>query len=358
VYCVIMAGGIGSRFWPMSRNSRPKQFIDVFGTGQSLLQQTFSRVTKFCPPENIFVVTSEAYRNQVLEHIPSINPSQVLLEPMRRNTAPCVAFANHIIAKRNPNALIVVAPSDHLILDEQGFVNTIHRALAFASANNALLTIGIKPSRPETGYGYIQINSKVDADDENLFGVKTFTEKPNLELAKVFLESGEFFWNSGVFIWSLTSISGAFDKYLPEVQALFREGDSHFGTPTQDQAVASIYAQCKNISIDYGIMEKADNVHVLCSEFGWSDLGTWGSLYLNASKDEKGNATMGSNAMTYGVTNSLIHAPKDKLIVVQGIDDIILVDTDNVLLICRKDNEQEVKAILNDVLIEKGDKFI
>ncbi|HOP03115.1 MAG TPA: mannose-1-phosphate guanylyltransferase [Tenuifilaceae bacterium] len=358
VYCVIMAGGVGSRFWPLSRQAMPKQFLDILGTGSSLLQQTFSRATNFCPPENVYIVTGTQYKDLVLAQIPSISSEQIILEPMRRNTAPCIAFANEKIRKRNPNALVVVAPSDHLILDQASFIRTIETSLSFAQAHEALITIGIKPSRPETGYGYIQVKKQVEKNIPNLFKVKTFTEKPSLEMAELFLETGEFYWNSGVFVWSLSAISSAFTKYLPEVSNLFSESSKHYNTQNEAQIVYDIYSECKNISIDYGIMEKADNVYVICSEFGWSDLGTWGSLYLNSAKDAHGNTVSGSNVMHYDVSNSLINFPNDKLVVVQGLSDYILVERDNILLICKKENEQEIKQYLNNVIIEKGDRFI
>jgi mannose-1-phosphate guanylyltransferase len=358
VYCVIMAGGIGSRFWPLSRTEKPKQFLDILGTGNSLLRQTFLRVTKFCKPENVYVVTGKEYQDLVLEHLPELTADQVLLEPLRRNTAPCIAFANHKIQNLNPNAIVVVAPSDHLVLEQDNFVSTINTAIEFAANRSALLTIGIKPSRPETGYGYIQTCKHADKLIPNLFKVKTFTEKPNLELANIFIESGEFYWNSGIFIWSLPAINEAFEKYLPEVHSLFQNISTQFNTPNQSEAVEGVYSQCRNVSIDYGILEKSDNVFVICSEFGWSDLGTWGSLYQNYPKDKNGNAVSGENVMTYGVTNSIINVPTDKLVVVQGLDDYIIAESDNILLICKKQDEQDIKTIQNDVLIEKGNKFI
>jgi mannose-1-phosphate guanylyltransferase len=353
-----MAGGVGSRFWPLSRQTMPKQFLDILGTGSSLIQQTFARVTNFCPPENVYIVTGTQYKDIVLQQIPNLTSDQIILEPMRRNTAPCIAFANEKIRKRNPNAMVVVAPSDHLILDQTSFIRTIETSLSFAKSHEALVTIGIKPSRPETGYGYIQVKKQIDKSIPNLFKVKTFTEKPSLEMANLFLETGEFFWNSGVFIWSLEAINSAFSKYLPDVKNLFSESSQHFGTPNESQVVYDLYSECKNISIDYGIMEKADNVYVICSEFGWSDLGTWGSLYQNSTKDDQGNAITGSNVMHYDVSNSLINVPKNKLVVVQGLKDYILVEKDNILLICQKKNEQEIKQYLNNVIIEKGDEFI
>lgn len=358
VFCVIMAGGIGSRFWPLSRTQKPKQFLDILGTGESLLRQTFKRVTKFCELKNVFVVTGKEYKNLVLEQLPELGANQIILEPMRRNTAPCIEYANQKIKAINPNAIVVVAPSDHLVLEQEKFVSTIQTAVNFAANHSALLTIGIKPSRPETGYGYIQTCNLVDKAIPNLFNVKTFTEKPNLELAKIFLESGEFYWNSGIFIWSLENINDAFQKYLPEVHSLFSGITNSLNTVDEEGAVESVYSQCKNISIDYGILEKSDNVYVICSEFGWSDLGTWGSLHQNFSKDKNGNAIVGGNVMAYGVTNSIINVPAEKLVVVEGLDNYIIAEEDNILLICRRESEQDIKTFQNDVLIEKGDKFI
>jgi mannose-1-phosphate guanylyltransferase len=352
-----MAGGIGSRFWPLSRSNKPKQFLDILGVGKSLIQQTFDRITMFCKPENVYVVTGKAYKKQVLQHLPKISENQVILEPIRRNTAPCIAYANQRILKQNPNAIVVVAPSDHLIIKEDEFCETINTAIKFASEQDALLTIGIKPNRPETGYGYIQISEKESNTVPNLFKVKTFTEKPNLEMAEIFLKSGEFFWNSGVFIWSLQSIRKAFQTYLPEVHGLFEEIFPAINTADEKDSVSTVYSECRNISIDYGIMEKADNVYVICSEFGWSDLGSWGSLYNNSNKDKSGNAITGCNVMTYDTSNTLVNVPNSKLVVIQGLKDYIVVESDNVLLICSKESEQEIKNYLSDVQIEKGEKF-
>jgi len=356
-FCVIMAGGIGSRFWPLSRTSRPKQFIDILGTGQTLLQQTFSRMCRICPAENILIVTSQIYKNLVLEQLPGISEEQVLLEPMRRNTAPCISFANYIIKRKNPNAQIVVAPSDHLILNEDKFVETINGALDFTAKNESLLTLGIKPNRPETGYGYIQVGPSVSKQLSNFKKVKTFTEKPNYDLAKVFVESGEFFWNSGIFVWSLKSIQSAFEKNLPEVDTLFKDASNHFGTKTENKAIEGAYSECRNISIDYGVMEKADNVFVICSEFGWSDLGTWSSLYSHSKKDKKENTINGKNVMLYDSKRTLVNVPDNKLVILQGLEDCIVVESDDILLICKMKDEQEIKKFVSDVLIEKGEKF-
>jgi mannose-1-phosphate guanylyltransferase len=357
IYCIIMAGGIGSRFWPLSRTSKPKQFIDILGTGKTLLQQTFIRMNRICPSENITIVTSQIYKEIVLEQLPGISEDQVILEPMRRNTAPCISFANYKIKQKNPNAVVIVAPSDHLILNEEKFVETINNALGFASQNDALLTLGIKPSRPETGYGYIQVGAIADKHNTNLKKVKTFTEKPNLELAKVFIDSGEFYWNSGLFIWSLKSIIKAFEKNLPEVDSLFKDISPRFGTSDENAAVERAYSECRNISIDYGIMEKASNVYVICSEFGWSDLGTWGSLYTHSNKDNKLNAVNGKNVMLYDSKKSLVNVPDNKLVILQGLEDYIVVESDDILLICKMKDEQEIKKFVSNVLMEKGEKY-
>lgn len=359
-YCVIMAGGIGSRFWPLSRTKKPKQFLDILGVGKTLLQQTFDRLKKVFPAENIFIVTNEDYNSLVLKQLPEIRENQVLLEPMRRNTAPCIAYANMKIQLEDPNAIIMVAPSDHIILKETEFLDVVRKGLEFVTENDSLLTLGIQPNRPETGYGYIQVNgdkSKIDLNS-SIRKVKTFTEKPNLEMAELFLKSGDFFWNSGMFFWSLKSIMNAFEIYLPEINLLFKEGLEFYNTPEESEFIAKSYPNCGNISIDYGIMEKADNVHVLCSDFGWSDLGTWGSLYDMLSKSPEKNTISGANVFTYNTQNCLINVPENKLTVIQGLDDYIVVESDNILLICRKQDEQKIKNFVNDVRIEKGESFI
>ncbi len=358
-YCVIMAGGIGARFWPMSKTYRPKQFIDILGTGKTLIQQTFDRFLEVCPKENIYIVTNEFYKSTILEQLPGIKEDQVLSEPMRRNTAPAVAYAAYKINEINPNANLVVAPSDHIILKEKEFTNVILTALDAASNNDWLLTLGITPSRPDTGYGYIQFcDDKPYDKDENLRKVKTFTEKPNLELAKTFLESGDFLWNSGIFIWSMKSILAAFDKHLPEVGDLFKKGSGKYSTDQEQAFINQTFTVCKNISIDYGVMEKADNVYVLASEFGWSDLGTWGSLFDIRQKDENNNAIVGKNVMTFNSKECIVNVPDDKLVVLQGLNDFIVVEDEGVLLICKKEDEQNIREIVNAVKVEKGDKYV
>ncbi len=356
-YCVIMAGGIGSRLWPMSKTANPKQFHDVLGVGRTLIQQTFDRFKDICPKENIFIVTNNSYKAQVQQQIPEINESQILCEPDRRNTAPCVAYACFKIEGLDPEANIVVASSDHLILNDEQFKSTILLSLQQAKEKDCLITLGIKPSRPDTGYGYIQFVEEKGTIDPSIKKVKTFTEKPNLELAKEFIESGDFYWNSGIFIWSLRSIIKAFEKYMPHTNGLFSEGRGIYNTIGENEFINSTYAQCKNISIDYGIMEKAHNVYVVLSDFGWSDLGTWGSLYAHAKKDKAGNALVGKNIKVYDASNNIVHMPKDKMVVVQGLNDYIIVESDGVLLICKKEDEQQIKNFVNDIKSEKGEKF-
>jgi mannose-1-phosphate guanylyltransferase len=358
-FCVIMAGGIGARFWPMSRTSHPKQFIDILGTGETLIQQTYKRFTRIMNRENIYIVTNEAYRSLVKEQIPGITDDQILCEPARRNTAPCIAYANYRILARDPEACIVVAPSDHIILKEEIFLENILTALEAAAGHEWLLTLGIRPSRPDTGYGYIQFEEgTVYPKDPHLKKVKTFTEKPDLELATTFLKCGDFLWNAGIFVWSLKSIMKAFTGFLPEVDNLFRKGTGKYGTPGEQDFINETYGICKSISIDYGIMEKASNVYVLAVDFGWSDLGTWGSLYENRSRDENGNAIVGKNVMLYESRNNIVNMPQDKLVVLEGLEDYIVVESENVLLVCKKSDEQQIRQFVNDVRLEKGEKFV
>jgi mannose-1-phosphate guanylyltransferase len=353
-----MAGGIGSRFWPVSRTSVPKQFLDILGVGHSLLQLTYNRFVKIMPKENIFIVTNRSYIDLVSQQLPELPTENILLEPYRRNTAPCIAFANFKILKKNPNANIVVAPSDHLIVKEDEFLKVVNSGLDFVSKNEALLTLGITPSRPETGYGYIQSNNEVKVEGyNNLMKVKTFTEKPNLEMARVFLESGEFFWNSGIFLWSVKSINKAFDEFLPEINTLFAEGKGLYYTPMEDSFINDIYPRCKSISIDYGIMEKAKNVYVLCSDIGWSDLGTWGSLYEHSKKDDAGNHIDGDSVFAYDIKNTVVKVPSNKVVVVQGLTDYIVAESDGILLICKMQDEQMIKQFVNDVKLKKGEEF-
>ena len=353
-----MAGGIGSRFWPMSRNNYPKQFIDILGTGKTLIRQTYERFTSICPPENIYIVTNEAYLSLVFQQIPELNKDQVLAEPQRRNTSPCVAYAASKIYAINPDANLVVAPSDHIIKNENNFREAIIRGLAFTAENDVLLTIGIQPSRPDTGYGYIQFNEDTSDEEFKIRKVKTFTEKPNLEMAKFFLKSGEFLWNAGIFLWNVKTILKAFEDLMPEMHSIFMEGTEHYYKQTEADFIRKAYALCKNISIDYGIMEKARNVYVLSAEFGWSDLGTWKSLYEQLPHDKQGNAIVGPHVMVDHTSNCIINMTKNKLAVIQGLENFIVVETDNVLLICPKDDEQQVRNLVNDVKIKKGEKYV
>jgi len=354
-FCVIMGGGIGSRFWPFSRESFPKQFLDFFGFGRSLLQMTVDRFVKIIPTENIYIVTNEKYSDLVKEQLPMLHERQILLEPVRRNTAPCIAYAVYHIKKRCPNANIVVAPSDHLILKENEFLTAISNGLEFVGNNDALMTLGIKPSRPETGYGYIQRSDKAIGEFKK---VKTFTEKPNLELAKVFVESGEFFWNSGIFLWNVNVIMNAIRKYLPEISARFDTGFDRFNTPDEQGFINLHYPYCPNISIDFGLMEKAGNVYMLCVDFGWADLGTWGSLFDMAQKDEDNNAVLKTRAILYECKNNIIVLGDSKrLALVQGLEDYIIAESGNVLLICKKDDEQRIKTFMADTSLKYDDEF-
>ncbi len=352
-----MAGGIGSRFWPISRTAHPKQFIDILGTGKTLIQQTYERFLKIVPEENIFILTNEIYSDLVLQQIPGMDKSRILCEPVMRNTAPCIAYGCHKIEKLNPDAAIVVAPSDHLILDTEGFVKSISKSLKTASENDCLITLGIKPSRPDTGYGYIQYNTK--KIDEDFYKVKTFTEKPNTELARTFVQSGDFLWNAGIFVWSVKNILQSFQKHLPEINDIFNEGALVYNTDKETEFIQAAFTQCTNISIDYGIMEKAENVYVLPSEFGWSDLGTWASVYELSDKDYVGNAVIPSErVIMYDSSNCMVNVPEGKLVVLQGLHDFIVVEDNNTLLICPRDQEQEIKQIVTDVKQRFGTDFI
>lgn len=354
-YCVIMGGGIGSRFWPFSRESYPKQFLDFFGTGRSLLQMTFDRFAKIIPVENIYIVTNKIYYELIKEQLPELGDDQILLEPCRRNTAPCVAYAAYHIRACNPNANIVVAPSDHLILKEDVFLTDVQRGLDFVRENDALVTLGIKPSRPETGYGYIQSSDDMQGDFTK---VKTFTEKPNLDLAKIFYASGEFFWNSGLFLWNVNSILNAFEKFLPDICVRFDLGKEKFNTQEERDFIQEHFPYCPSISIDYGIMEKADNVYMLCADFGWADLGTWGSLFDIARKDESNNASLKSEVMLYESSGNVVALEdSDRLVVVQGLHDYIIAESGNVLLICKKEDEQRIKQFVADAQIKYGKEY-
>jgi mannose-1-phosphate guanylyltransferase len=357
-YVIIMAGGIGSRFWPLSRQDKPKQFLDILGTGETLIQQTYRRFKDICPENNIFIVTGADQRELVLEQL-KIDPSKVLGEPFRRNTAPCLAYGAFRILKENPNAVIAVTPADHLITQEDKFKEEIIKCFDFAANYDALLTIGITPNRPETGYGYIQADKKKSVKEhEGIIKVKTFTEKPDIDLAKMFIQSGDFSWNSGIFIWNVNSVLAAFEKYMPETYSVFDEGRELFGTEHEKNFISKAYAVCKSISIDYGIMEKADNVYVMCTDFGWSDLGTWGSLYEHIAHDETGNAIVSGEVFSYDNNRNIINISSGKLAVIQGLSDYIIVDSNDALLIVRKEDEQRIKDYLDDVLKASKGKYL
>ncbi|MBQ5899038.1 MAG: NTP transferase domain-containing protein [Alistipes sp.] len=352
-FCVIMAGGIGSRFWPMSRKHMPKQFLDILGTGKSFIRATFERFLPLVPVENFYVVTNTMYKDLVLEHIPELDPKQVLCEPIRRNTAPCIAYAAYTLQKEHPNANMIVTPSDHLILNEVDFHAIIKECLEYAENNDALMTVGIRPSRPETGYGYIQ-----KSNNDLISRVKCFTEKPHLELAQTFVECGEFFWNSGIFIWTVENIIKAFEKHLPDHHALFEAAKNDIGTEREQKALEQVFSESKSISVDYGIMEKADNVYVRCGDFGWSDVGTWSSVYQLSRKDRYANTKSHEGCYTYNTRSSIISVPKDKIAVVNGLRDYIVVDTDDVLMICPRSEEQSIKMYIDDVKFDGGEKHI
>jgi mannose-1-phosphate guanylyltransferase len=351
-----MAGGIGSRFWPMSRQDYPKQFLDILNTGRTLIQWTFDRFANFIPPENIYVVTSQEYISIVKEQLPQLRVDNILGEPSRKNTAPCIAYISFKLQQMDPKASLIVAPADHLILDKIAFTKVCLEALSFVNKHNALITLGIKPSYPNTGYGYIQYEQHAVSD--NVYKVKTFTEKPNLELAKTFLASGDFLWNAGIFVWQVKNVVAAFEKYLPEMYDVFVADKEKFNTPAEKEALQTIYPLCTNISIDFGIMEKADNVYLIPSSFGWSDLGTWNSAYENLNKDYLDNAVAGDNVIVIDATRCMIHAPNDKLVLLQGLDNVIVVDTDDVLLICKREKEQEIKEYVAEVKRNKGDQYL
>jgi mannose-1-phosphate guanylyltransferase len=358
-YCVIMAGGVGSRFWPVSKTAKPKQFLDILGLGRTFLQMTFDRFSKICPVENIFVVTNDLYTKLVAEQLPELHAEQILSEPMRRNTAPCIAYANMKIRMKNHDANIVVAPSDHLITNEAEFLKIIEQALNFTKETDALVTLGLKPTRPETGYGYIQISHQPYSEKhKTVQKVQSFTEKPDYEVAKQFMESGEFFWNSGIFIWSLSSISRAFETYQQDIASLFMPG-MEIATPEAERDfITAAYAECKNISVDKGIMENADNVYVICGDFGWSDLGTWDSLYENSKKNESNDVLIGNNIMTYETKNILVKVPNNKLVVLQGLEDFIVAESDDMLLVCRRNDERKIRDIVNDIQLKKGNEYV
>lgn len=353
-YAVIMAGGSGTRFWPFSRSQKPKQFLDVLGVGQSLLQMTYERFKEITDSSRILIVSNTKYKDMILEQLPEISEDQVLLEPFQRNTAPCIAYACYKIASREPDAQIVVSPSDHIVFKGDVFTSIINTALESILKDKKLVTVGVKPTRPETGYGYIQF---IEDDDSEIKRVKTFTEKPEKQLAQTFIDSGEFVWNAGIFVWSVSAILEAFNKYLPEMDEVFSNLMPAYDTKDEQSMVDEAYAQCKNISIDYGVMEKAKNVFVIMGDFGWSDLGSWQSLYEISEKDENQNM-VDANTIIYDSHGCTISGPKDKLIVVSGLDNCLISDHGNAILICNKKRGTELKRIVHDIQASKSVKFI
>lgn len=355
-YVAIIAGGIGSRFWPKSRVGYPKQFLDILNVGKTLIQSTVDRFLQFVPKENIYIVTSGDYADIVEKQLPMLNKDNIVSEPSRKNTAPCIAYIAFKIQQMDPEANLIVAPADHLILDTTTFENICAKAIDFVEHNDALVTLGIQPTYPNTGYGYIQHETEVN--DDNIFKVKTFTEKPNIDLAKTFLLSGDFLWNAGIFIWKNKTILRMFEIHQPEMYEIFLQEKEKYNTSEEKEAIERIYPLCSSISIDYAIMEKANNVYVIPSSFGWSDLGTWASAYDNLEKDYLGNAVAGDKVMIIDATQCMISAPQNKLMVLQGLDDMIVVDTEDVLLICKKDKEQEIKEYVAEVKRNIGDKYL
>jgi mannose-1-phosphate guanylyltransferase len=337
-----MAGGVGSRFWPVSTTDFPKQFHDMLGSGETLIQKTFSRLSKLIPTENILILTNERYNALVLEQLPMVKQEQVLLEPAMRNTAPCILYASLKIQKLNPNAVMVVAPSDHWIEDEVEFANNLQQCFDFCQKENALMTLGIQPTFPNTGFGYIEFDKN---DVTPIKRVNQFREKPDYETAKAFLEAGNFLWNGGIFIWSVKSVTEAFAKFQPQMNALFQQGLESYNTSNEKQFIVTNYDKAENISIDYAIMEKAQNVYVLPATFDWNDLGTWGSLHEKLDKDDQNNAVVNATVILENASNNIIRSNAKKLVVIDGLDDYIIVDNENVLMIYPKSKEQDIKQI-------------
>ena len=337
-----MAGGVGSRFWPVSTTDFPKQFHDMLGSGSTLIQKTFSRLSKLIPAENIFILTNERYNNLVLEQLPMVKQEQVLLEPAMRNTAPCILYASLKIKKQNPNALMVVAPSDHWIEDEDEFSRNLQQCFDFCQKENALMTLGIQPTFPNTGFGYIEFDK---SDSNPIKKVNQFREKPDYETAKSFLQSGNFLWNGGIFIWSVKAITEAFEKFQPQMNALFQLGVESYNSSNEKKFIEENYANAENISIDYAVMEKAKNVYVLPATFDWNDLGTWGQLHEKLDKDENNNGVINAKVVMENASNNIVRSDANKIIVIDGLHDYIIVDKEGILLIYPKSKEQDIKRI-------------
>ncbi len=351
-----MAGGIGSRFWPISRNSRPKQFLDILGTGKTLLRSTFERFRPMVPEGNFLVVTNAAYCDLVLRELPELTREQVLCEPIGRNTAVCIAYAAFRLRAMDPAAEMIVTPSDHFVGDEAEFRQVVDECAAFVEGNGSLMTIGIEPTYPNTQYGYIQADLSARVT-EDICRVKTFTEKPDIEMATAFVESGEFYWNSGIFIWKPDTIIGEIRNSLPDMYELFESAAPYYNTPQEEEHIRRIYPECKAVSIDMGVMEKAQDVYVRCSRFRWSDIGTWGSLYEYSDKDPEGNVVP-ANVALFDTKNCVVKAPEDKMVVIENLEEYLIVDSGDVLLICPRGNEQNIKKYLEEAKFRKGDRFI
>lgn len=351
-----MAGGIGSRFWPMSTPQRPKQFLDVLGIGKSLLQMTYERLLHIAPKENIYIVTNEKYFDLVKDQLSELTDDQILTEPMRKNTAPCIAYASAKIYAKNPNATLVVAPSDHLILKEESFVQTINVAIDVASSDERLVTLGIKPTRPDTGYGYIEFSEEGEILPNQVNQVKHFREKPSREMAELFLKSGNYYWNSGIFIWKAESILNSLEKFKPELHQLFTSDLNKYNSKDEKEYVNHCFQVCEDISIDFAVMENAKNTDVVLASFDWSDLGTWGSLFTHLEKDYNGNAVIGDNVNIINSTNCIVNLPNDKLALIEGLNDYIIVESDNMLMILNKNDEQNLKKYM-EPMQEKSPQF-
>ena len=356
-YVAIMAGGVGSRFWPASREANPKQFLDILGIGRSLLQMTYDRFLPLIPKENIFIVTNTAYTALVKEQLPDITDNQILAEPSRNNTAPCLAYTAFKLENLNPEATFVVASSDHLILNEMVFLQNIKQALDFSGQNDALVTLGITPTSPNTGYGYVQYN-RHDANKDGIYKVDNFTEKPDLETAKRFLKAGNYVWNAGIFIWSVKSLLNSFKNNASDIFEVLKRGENDYNTEGEQSFINKYYPTTRSVSIDYAIMEKADNVYTIPGDFGWSDLGTWGALYDEMQKNEDSNAIQGKNVITFEVSNTLVRVPTDKLVILRGLDDFIIVDENDALLIYPKSKEQEIRQVTEVVKQLKGIQYL
>lgn len=363
-YVAIMAGGIGSRFWPASRTARPKQFLDILGVGKSLIRLTFERFLNVCPASNIFIVTNELYKDLVKEHLPELTDNQILCEPSRNNTGPCVAYTAFKLQALNPDANFIIAPSDHIVLKEKVFTDALQKALHYTANNNALLTLGIRPSRPDTGYGYINYRQtfvETPHPNDNIGGVHKvikFTEKPDLDTAKTFVNSGDYLWNAGIFIWKAENILAAFDKYANGIYTILEKGQACYNTPGEQDFINEHYPNTPSISVDYAIMENAENIYTIPVDFGWSDLGTWASLHAEGDKDESGNLIQADNVFLDDVTNCLVRMPQDKLVVLRDLDNYIIVDEGDVLLIYPKSKEQEIKVLTKDIQEVKGEMFL